>query len=254
MLVIAIPVLYMTAKVSTMVMTNIQQYFPNPTEESVFMAKTASTLETLGFSGDNTLPIIAICRDEICASFVNAAERHWGNSFTLGGLAGLPFAGKTGLGAASHHAPDIYDRQRFVIYAMTHIGFGPDAEIGGCVRPGMEHLNGACGALIAYTEQLKEHKVESKIFTDDGEYGLLTHRLAKVAPTDSPDLIGVTKAALAAIRQDIDGLTTTVLDTQQADYAVFTGTQIHLPDGNYVQTADSWVVMNGQRQDISFNS
>ncbi|MCP4934955.1 MAG: hypothetical protein GY927_12300 [bacterium] len=237
-----------------MVMTNIQQYFPNPTQESVFFAKTASTLANLGFRGENTLPIIAVCRDEICASFVSAAEQHWGNSFTLGGLAGLPFAGKTGMGAASHHAPDKYDRERFVIYAMTHIGFGPDAEIGGCVRPGMEHLNGACGALMAYTGQLKENNVETKVFTDDGEFGLLTHRLAKVAPTDNPDLIGVTSAALKAIRQDIDGLATSVIDTEKADYAVFTGTQVHLPDGNYVQAADSWVVMNGQRQDINFNS
>ena len=52
-----------------MVMTNIEQYFPNPTEESTFISKTAATLATLGFSGDNTLPIIAVCRDEICASF-----------------------------------------------------------------------------------------------------------------------------------------------------------------------------------------
>ena len=163
-------------------------------------------------------------------------------------------AAKRGMGAASHHAPDIHDRERFVIYAMTHIGFGPEGEVGGCVRPGMEHLNGACGALIAYTGQLVENSVESKVFTDDGEFGLLTHRMAKVAPTDSPDLIGVTNAALSAIKQDIDRLSSTVLDTEKADYAVFTGTQIHLPDGNYVQASDSWVVLNGQRQDINFNA
>ena len=237
-----------------MEMNTIQQYFPNPAEEAVFISKTASTLETLGFTGENTLPIIAVCRDEICSTFVSAAEKHWGNSFTLGGLAGLPFGGKTGMGAASHHAPDIYDRQRFVIYAMTHIGFGPQGEIGGCVRPGMEHLNGACGALIAYTGQLVENSVESRIFTDDGEFGLLTHRLGKVAPRDNPDLIGVTKAALEAIKTDIDGLTSTVIDVEKCDYAVFTGTQIHLPDGNYVQSSDSWVVMNGQRQNIQFNA
>ena len=118
-----------------MVMNIVQQHFPNPTDEGDFIGTTASTLATLGFTGENTLPIIAVCRDEICASFVSTAEKHWGNSFTLGGLAGLPFAGKTGMGAASHHAPDIHDRERFVIYAMAHIGFGPDGEVGGCVRP-----------------------------------------------------------------------------------------------------------------------
>jgi hypothetical protein len=237
-----------------MVMTIVQQHFPNPFEESVFVSTTAATLATLGFTGENTLPILAVCRDEICATFVNAAEKQWGNSFTLGGLAGLPFGGKTGMGAASHHAPDIHDRERFVIYAMAHIGFGPEGEIGGCVRPGMEHLNGACGALIAYTSQLAENKVETKVFTDDGEFGLLTHRMAKVAPKDNPDLLSVTNAALDAIKQDIESLTTSVLNSEKCDYAVFTGTQIHLPDQNLVQASDSWVVLNGQRQEINFNA
>ena len=237
-----------------MVMNIVQQHFPNPTEEGDFIGTTASTLATLGFTGENTLPIIAVCRDEICATFVSTAEKHWGNSFSLGGLAGLPFAGKTGMGAASHHAPDVHDRERFVIYAMAHIGFGPQGEVGGCVRPGMEHLNSACGALKAYTGQLIDNSVENSMFSDDGEFGLLTHRLGKTGPIDSPDLLKVTNAALTAIKQDISSLTATVLDTSKCDYAVFTGTQIHLPDQNLVQASDSWVVMNGQRQDINFHA
>ena len=234
-----------------MVMNTVQQHYPSPLEEGAFIGTTASTLASLGFTSENTLPIIAVCRDEICATFVSSVEKHWGNSFALGGLAGLPFAGKTGMGAASHHAPDIYDRERFVIYGMTHIGFGPGGEIGGCVRTGMENLNGACGALMAYTGQLADQSVESKIFTDDGEFGLLTHRLGKIVPQGAPDLVTVTNTALAAIKQDINAMASAVINSEKADYAVFTGTQIHLPDQNLVQASDAWVVINGQRQDIN---
>ncbi len=255
MLVPALSVLYMTAKVSTMVMTNIQQYFPNPTEERAFVAKTASTLATLGFNSENTLPVISVCRDEICSSFINAIETRWGKSFSLGGLAGLPFGGKMEMSVAHDHAPDIHDRKRLVIYGMVHIGFGPQGEVGGCVRPGMKELNRACGALIAYSGYTKEEDKElNKIFTDDGEYGLLIYRMEKAIKPGDNNLLEVTNAALEVIQQDIDRLTSKVIDPDETDYAVFTGTQIHLPDGNYVQAADSWVVMNSQRQDINFNS
>ncbi|MCF6199229.1 MAG: hypothetical protein L3J67_07510 [Hyphomicrobiaceae bacterium] len=238
-----------------MVMNTVQQHFPNPVSETDFIATSASALSTVGFSSDNTLPIISVCRDEICASFVNTVETQWGKSFTLGGLGGLPFGGKTGLGAAAHHAPDTHDRERIVVYALTHIGFGPEAEVGGCVRPGMEHLNAACGALVAYSGHVvAQDKAVNKIFTDDGEYGLLIHRMEKMAKPENHTLIDVTNAALSVIQQDITALTEKVFNKDKVDYAVFTGTQIHLPDQNLVQVSDSWIIMNGERQEIDLSA
>ncbi len=237
-----------------MVMNIVLQNYPDPVDETIFFEKSVAAIKAHGFSSENTMPILAVCRDEICASFINCAENHWGNSFTLGGLAGLPFGGKTELMAASLHAPDIYDRERFVIYAMAHIGFGPQGEIGGCVRPGMKSLSSACGALIAYTEQLVAGTADGKIFADDAEFGLLKRRMAQVISKDTKDLLGVTNAALQTIRQDIRSLTTSVLDTKTCDFAVFTGTQIHLPDQNLVQSSDSWVVLNGRYQEINFGA
>ena len=235
-----------------MVMTTVEQHYPGAMEETAFVETTATTLAGIGFTPDNTLPVVAVCRDEICGSFTAAVQNKWGNFFALGGLAGLPFGGKTGMGAASHHAPDIYDRERFIVYAMAHIGFGPEGEVGGCVRPGMEHLSGACGALVAYTGQIADGSLETKVFSDDAEFGMLKHRMAKVIPEGKPDLLAVTSAALTAIREDVDALTANVLDAGKADFAVFTGTQIHLPDRHLVHASDSWVVLNGQRQAINF--
>ena len=237
-----------------MVMNIVEQHYPGSSEEDAFIGMTAATLASLEFNGENTLPILSICRDEICASFVSAAEDHWGNSFTLGGLAGLPFGGKTGMGAASHHAPDIHDRERFVIYAMAHIGFGPEGEVGGCVRPGMKDVNGACGALIGYTGLLNESNTETTIYADDAEFGLLKQRMAKVVPEGAADLLAVTNSALTAIQHDIANLAANVINAEKADYAVFTGTQIHLSDRNLVHPSKSWVVIDGQQQGIDLNA
>lgn len=235
-----------------MVMNTVQQHYPSPSPVDLYMRKTAATLATIGFSAENTLPIIAVCRDEVCATFIRSVENHWGNSFTLGGLAGLPFGGVTEIGAASQHAPDIYDRKRYVIYAMAHIGFGPNGEVGGCVRPGMKDVNGACGVLITYTQQLADSTVDPNVYTDDAEFGMLKHRMAKVVPSGAPDLLAVTNAALTAIKEDIDSLTSSLLSHEDCDFAVFTGTQLHLPDQTLVQASDSWVLLNGQRRNINF--
>jgi hypothetical protein len=73
-------------------------------------------------------------------------------------------------------------------------------------------------------------------------------------PEGASDLLSVTSAALTAIKEDIAALSETVLNSEKCDYAVFTGTQIHLPDQHLVHASDSWVVMNGQRQEINFTA
>lgn len=119
-----------------MVMSTVLQHYPSPTREDTYIEITAAALADFGFTKENTLPVLAVCRDEICSTFIRTAENQWGSSFTLGGLGGLPFGGKTEMWAASLHAPDIYDRKRFIIYAMAHIAFGPQGEIGGSGRGG----------------------------------------------------------------------------------------------------------------------
>lgn len=48
-----------------------------------------------------------------CVSFPNAGsitqllDEYWQSMFLMGGLGGLPFSGKTGFAAFSHHAPEV---------------------------------------------------------------------------------------------------------------------------------------------------
>ena len=62
-----------------------------------------------GINGDNTLFAQSICPDEInheCGDVTNLFQEHLGEVFHMGGLAGLPFTGKTGFTAFGTHVPD----------------------------------------------------------------------------------------------------------------------------------------------------
>jgi hypothetical protein len=101
--------------------------------------------------------------------------RHvWGHVFNLGGIAGIPFVGKTGFTAFSHHVPD--DGNLFVLYA-PHVGMSPQGEVGKMLRDGQNKLTTNCGAAIAAYEEIL--KKGSKAVTDSGEssYDMMTHLL-----------------------------------------------------------------------------
>ena len=79
--------------------------------------------------------------------------QRWGESFPLGGLAGIPFTGKTGWGAFTHHVP-----AQGNILAMygPHVGITKDGEVGKINRPGMDKPTTACGASIGAFNHLNK--------------------------------------------------------------------------------------------------
>lgn len=56
-----------------------------------------------------------------------------GDEFNLGGLAGVPFVGKTGFGAFSHHVP--VDGNILIVFG-PHVGISPEGELGKTKRIG----------------------------------------------------------------------------------------------------------------------
>lgn len=68
----------------------------------------------------------------------------FGEKFSLGGLAGVPFTGKTGWGAFSHHIKK--GGNVFALYA-PHIGVTFDGTLSKVHRPNQgEYLSSSCGA------------------------------------------------------------------------------------------------------------
>jgi len=59
-------------------------------------------------------------------------ERYLGAGFALGGLAGVPFAGKTGFSSFTHRVPE--NGHAFVLLA-PHVGLDCDNKLGKCAAP-----------------------------------------------------------------------------------------------------------------------
>ena len=118
----------------------------------------AKTLRERGFTPQNTLFAHSICSDEVnnrAEQLVPLMSRRWGEAFTLGGLAGLPFAGKSGFSAYFHHVPE---NGKLLIMFAPHGGIGPLGRIGALQRDGQDSISSACGAAVGAYKALQKKK------------------------------------------------------------------------------------------------
>ncbi len=76
--------------------------------------------------------------------------------FNLGGLAGLPFTGVTGLNAFSHHVPD---DGAALIFVGPHIGYSENEGWGKIERHGQHEATSCCGAISHALHRLQEGKI-----------------------------------------------------------------------------------------------
>ena len=91
-----------------------------------------------------------------------------------------------------------------------------------------------------------------KIDNDDIEMSLIRMRLMKEIPHGHvPDLLELTKITQRIIHTDMENTLSKVVDTKKSDYAVFTGIQIHGPDGNYIWPSESYAVVKNKRKAIN---
>ncbi len=225
-------------------------HFDRVFRERDFVKGSVDALTPLGFTADNTIACVSLCRDEISSSLAIIVREAWGESFNLCGLAGMFFVGKTGLSAAIHHAPRVDRRQRYVFYAMPHIAVGEGGRLGLCSRKGLSEST-ACGALCAFLAELKAGRLSLAMDQDDLEMSLLRLRLLKELPYGRvPDLLELTWLAQKVIVADLERAVKTVVDAETSDYALLTGIQIHGQDGNYVQSLPGYALVGGRREAV----
>ncbi|MEZ4433677.1 MAG: hypothetical protein R3F65_14820 [bacterium] len=223
-------------------------HFPGTRPADDYVAATVAATRAHGFTADNTIACVGLCRDEMSRALRRTIQEAWGEAFNFGGLAGMLFLGRTGFMAAHAHAPIEGGRERYVYYAMPHIALGAQGEIGVCRRPGRSEPSKACGALEAFLNELRGGRVRLTLDPLDLEQTILQQRLMEVVPHDHwPDLVEITHAAHDVIRADLIRMIELTVDPAQADYAVFTGVKIHGPDGGYVQPRDAWAMVGGVR-------
>ena len=79
-------------------------------EDGLFIIQQVTDiLKEYGCNAENTLFAQSVCPDEINheeGDITNEFQKALGEVFHMGGLGGIPFTGKTGFAAFSHHVPD----------------------------------------------------------------------------------------------------------------------------------------------------
>jgi hypothetical protein len=126
----------------------VKDHFPGAQTGSYILKQAVRVMKTFGINSENPLYSQSLCPDEInheAGDISLLFSQYLGEVFHLGGLAGIPFTGKTGFGAFSHHVPD--DGHLFVLMA-PHIGISDSGVFGKYSRDGQHHDGAACGAAV----------------------------------------------------------------------------------------------------------
>ncbi|MBI4653829.1 MAG: hypothetical protein HY752_02390 [Nitrospirae bacterium] len=231
----------------------LKRYFDRVYTEADFVKRTSEALSKLGFNADNSIASVCICRDEISQA-MPALIDVWGEAFNLSSLAGMFFAGQTGLAAAMHHSPIADGKERYVFYAVPHIAIDAEGHLGACKRTGRKEESTACGALNAFQKELSQGKLNLSMDEIDIEQSLLKRRLLREIPYGHvPDLLELTKITQKVVQKDIEYALNTIVDRRKSDYAVISGIQIHGPERNYVWVVSCYAVVNEVMEKIVFS-
>lgn len=230
----------------------VQTHFPGALDESHFVARSLQVLEPLGFTPENTLALVGVCRDELCRTLRGEVQQTWGEAFDITSLAGMVNCGRTGLRAAHNHAPVDGGKERYLYVVMPHIGIGLQGELGHSRRIGRPGLSTACGALSGFIQELEAGRVDTTLHWDDVEQSLLRKRLVGRIPWGAkPDLAELTHLAERIAREELEELIAYDVDPGSADYAVFTGVQIHGVEGEQRSwVREPYAMVNGQRHEL----
>eukprot|EP00906_Rhabdomonas_costata_P033693 RCo047464 len=205
----------------------VAKKLPGCVEIKEFANLTAKLLAVHGMFPRNTVACISLCRDEICAPAMEVLQAKWGISFNMSGLAGMLTLGKTGMGAAMHHAPVEGGRERYFFMGFAHIAVDVSG-IGDCLRAGRPSKSSACGALCAVRSELKSGRVSYVLDPMDLEFSLVKQKVTEhLTYGKIPDLLEITKTTAAIILEQLEALCAATVHTEKADYAVCVGVQVH---------------------------
>ncbi|MEA3502542.1 MAG: hypothetical protein U9R47_07190, partial [Actinomycetota bacterium] len=129
-------------------------------------------------------------------------------------------------------------------------------------RPGITEPSNACGALVAFRNELQEGTLVVEFDRYDTEQSLLKHRLLPlIGYGNVPHLVDLTKLTVAAIEDDLQEILRSLAEewreigqAMPADVAMFSGVQIHGPEAmNFVWPLSVHVEVGGDLSDYGFS-
>ena len=127
----------------------VQGHFEGAISNQDLVTTTVRLLASKGYNGENTLLATSLCCDELARQLEDDLNGIYGKNFNLGGLAGFPFAGKTGFGAMAAHIPD--DGYCLLVYG-PQVGVSADGTVGKVERSGIALVDTCCGSAVAASE------------------------------------------------------------------------------------------------------
>jgi len=215
----------------------MHKHFPGALPSIAILHRTSDILHRhLGFEPGNTIYADSVCPDEInheVSALPSIMAKHWGRgtygSFPMGGLAGVPFVGKTGFSAFSHHVPT--DGNVLILFG-PHVGISADGVLGKQLRVGQKSESAACGAVLAAFNKCRQADKCGACLTDDHDLqqSWITQRISSFADavaTSAEPLEALVHRMYDEIEKELLQIVTT--DFGSGNISLIGGVQINLP-------------------------
>lgn len=189
----------------------VQNHYPTAVPCSQVANENLNYIEQeLGGDCETTLLASCRCADDLVLTDQTLSSDYDG-PFQLGGLAGFPFTGKTGMTAYASHVHD--GGTAFILYG-PHIGINSDGELGELLRPGQSKCTTACGALTGAIVQLKSGNHPGSSY-DDFQQPQITEMLTpfknRILSADSP-VKEATQVSYELIHEQVNQLVDETID------------------------------------------
>jgi len=123
----------------------VRAAFPRAIPNAELVSKVKDSLESFGF-GKTTLLATSLCCDEVNRVLDRDFATVYGDTFSMGGLAGFPFGGVTSFGAMAAHIPD--GGSCLLVYG-PHVGVDSSGAVGLVDRRGRHGPGSCCGSACA---------------------------------------------------------------------------------------------------------
>lgn len=181
----------------------VRQLYPFALPQAEVVSRVLTAARDADRRPEQVLLAVSVCRDEVNDSWRRLGDGQLLPAFDLGGLAGLPFGGVTGLSAFAHHVPD--EGLAVILYG-PHLGLSDDGEAGRIRRPGRAHQGACCGALVGALGQ-----GASPPTADDLDPEMVAVRQATVdflaaTEPDAADIQGLTDYLYERIDQQVQAM------------------------------------------------
>eukprot|EP00547_Thalassionema_nitzschioides_P007332 CAMPEP_0194210510 /NCGR_PEP_ID=MMETSP0156-20130528/8635_1 /TAXON_ID=33649 /ORGANISM="Thalassionema nitzschioides, Strain L26-B" /LENGTH=435 /DNA_ID=CAMNT_0038937867 /DNA_START=132 /DNA_END=1439 /DNA_ORIENTATION=- len=123
----------------------LKEAFPGAIPISQLVGHVTATLAHHDY-GSSTLLATSLCCDEVNRDLEREFVEHYGEHFSMGGLAGFPFGGITSFNAMAHHIPD--GGSSLLVYG-PHVGIDRAGNVGTVERRGRLKSGACCGSANA---------------------------------------------------------------------------------------------------------